>query len=73
MGHNVKKLRMVYSAAKRDGMAQLYELMGDEGHTEVQHEETAEEIGDRSDIAPTPSTSAGSESDISEASESKGK
>ena len=74
MGHNIKQLRMVYNAAKRDGMAQLYELMGDEDQTVVESQEAAPEVGgDSSMMAPTPSTSVGSESDMSEASESKGK
>ena len=84
LGHNVKQLRMVYNAAKRDGMTQLYELIGEERHAPDSREtdpvslseETdaaIEGVGDSAMNAPTPSTSAGSESDISEMSESKGK
>ena len=73
MGHNIKQLRMVYNAAKRDGMAQLYDLMADEEQAADSQEETAEGVEDNSAMAPTPSTSVGSESDMSEASESKGK
>lgn len=82
LGHNVKQLRMVYNAAKRDGMTQLYELIGEErlcqnskdtdGLTLPEETDSAiEGVGDTDMNAPTPSTSAGSESDISELSESK--
>ena len=74
---------MVYNAAKRDGMPQLYELIGDERHSqgplaggqvgESEDRDPATEVGDSAMITPTPSTSAGSESDSSELSESKGK
>ena len=72
---------MVYNAAKRDGMPQLYELIGDERHSqgppgqvgESEETDPATEVGDSTMITPTPSTSAGSESDSSELSESKGK
>ena len=73
MGHNIKQLRMVYNAAKRDGMAQLYDLMADEDQAVDSQEDTAEGVEDNAAMAPTPSTSIWSESDMSEASESKGK
>ena len=74
---------MVYNAAKRDGMTQLYELIGEERLCQdsreadpiplsLETEPALEGVGDCAINVPTPSTSAGSESDISELSESKG-
>ena len=75
---------MVYNAAKRDGMTQLYELIGEErlcqdsrdldpSSLPEETEPAIEGVEDSAINVPTPSTSAGSESDISELSESKGK